>query len=133
MKVPYNRAQLSVRCNYHNCDLEYYPDEDATGILDRLQLVCPGLSPMIRDLHAQSARLDHMARKWLGKQWLADNPAQAKMYPKDYVPTDKWSYEQYPDNYKQALQELDRQEEEAAEACMNSWVVRLTIREEVRT
>jgi hypothetical protein len=132
MKIPFSQAALTVHCLVHDVDVEFYPDDDALSPLDLLQLRCPGLDPVIRRLHEQSALTDMLARKSLGLRWRAEHPDEARLLPADYVKIDGWTFDEYPEGYKLTLQSLDQQEEREADECLASWVVSLTIAKEVK-
>jgi len=126
------QAELSIHCYLHKCDVEFDADHDACHPLDQTQLYCPQLADELRELYQRSAVVDLAARKALGRRWRAEHPEETRMFPAGYLKTDGWTFEQYPENYRSSLMEIDRQIEVASDRDLKSWVVRLAATKEVK-
>jgi len=128
MEVSYERAKLTVMCGLHKCPVEYYVDSNAQHILDKANLGCPKLWENVGELHRQQATLRGAASAKSIDDWKRDHPEEANLYPADYVPYMDTKY--WPPEYKQAMDELYRQEEELADRDFQSWTV--ILEEEVK-
>jgi hypothetical protein len=122
--VPYSHAHLIVKCAMHNNVIEYTADEDAVGILDRLQLQCPGLSSEIRELHRQSEVVEATAMKELGLEWRTKHPEEVAMYPSGWMPG-HFALADFPLRHQERLEELDAKLATLADECVDSWIVTL--------
>jgi hypothetical protein len=122
----FNETELSVSCTKHSTAVEFWANDDAQSPLDVLQLICPGLGEEIGRIRERMRGLDTEARLILGRRYLRDNPDETRDMPSDWIPTERWTFEQFPGSQKDRIRELDAKEETLTEECRNSWVVRLT-------
>jgi hypothetical protein len=122
--VPYDHAKLSIKCVVHDNPIEYLADEDALGILDRLQLTCPGLAMAIRELHKLSETVEASAMKECGEEWKRRHQDEVKKYPSGWMPR-HFTFDDFPLRHQERLKQLDGQLEALADECVSSWVVTL--------